>query len=230
MRTRISSLALLALFLAACGQTFAFPLKLPPNAARDKNYRALKHELAENRDYHFTILVPNDWKTLATSIAKEPLNDKPLELAVFREPGAWMTSESAPIQGEIVIEVFSLTGSTLTAGKTDEAPIPWLLAKLKETLGTFTVLQQRSYTSLYGPAADVLIQVGTGDAMVVSRMAAYRSPKDPKQLFAVVCSALAKGYNHIADDCITAIGTFRLENQKRAPTPLPKESTGALKM
>jgi hypothetical protein len=209
-----------ALLLAACGPTYAFPLKAPTSDVLDANYQALRHTLADNDDYHFSMLLPNEWKILQTTVARRPEGEQPLEIALFREPGAWMENEDAGPEGEVLVEVFTTSGSALGSGSAGYAPMAWLKRKIDQGMGDAKIVKQRTYESLYGPAADLLVRSGAGDQTIVSRFAAIRSPNNPDQIFVIVSSATEAGYERVAEAFATAIDTFRLEN-------VDKEETGS---
>lgn len=221
MRNSILSL-FVALALTACS-SHAFPTKAPSSDVLDTNYKAWQHRLADNPAYHFSVLIPNEWKILQTTVARKPEGDKPLEIALFREPGAWIEDENQPPEGEIVFEVFTTSGSALGSGSMDQAPTAWLKRKLKDGLGDYKLLKQRTFKSLYGQAADVLVQSGAGKEIVISRLAAFRAPSNPEEIFVIVGSATAEGYERSAEAFATAIITFKLDAVKGAKT-----GTGAL--
>jgi hypothetical protein len=223
---RLLSIGCLALLLSACGTPITFPQKAPSGDVLKESYKAWKHELSANAAYHFTILIPNDWKILQTTVAQEPEGGKPLELALFREPGAWIDDASAPSDAEILVEVFTLSGSLNDSGV--GAPSRWLKHQLEQSTGAFTLLQERTFTTSYGPAADMLVRTGNGKDALVSRLAAVRSPSNPQKVFVIACSVPEEGYAHNADAFVTAISTFRLSNEKAIPAPKPTVSTGAL--
>ena len=212
------------LLLTGCAP-HAFPVKTPPSDVLDAKYKAWKHTLADNAQYHFSILIPNEWKILQTTVAKEPSGDKPLELALFREPGAWMDDAAAPVDGEFVVQVVSLSGSILSSSS-KEAPLSWLKQRLKRSLGEYTLLKERTFSSLYGPTADLLIASGAGDQVVISRFSAVHAPADPDKLFVLTCSAMEAGYERIAEACITGIETFNLVN---ADPKKPATSSGGIR-
>jgi len=211
---RFSAIILSLALVSACGQQYAFPLKAPSSDVLEAQYKAWKHQLSMNEEYHFSVLVPNEWKVLQTTVANEPGEDKPLEIALFREPGAWMEDESVPADGEIVVEVFHLSGSLISGGDPTSAPMPWLKRRLERGLGEYTILNERVFTSLYGPAADLLVRSGGGDNKIVSRLAAFRSPRDPQKIFVIACSVTDPSYPRVAEVFATAVMTFRLENAK----------------
>jgi hypothetical protein len=219
---------IVALALTACGTQYAFPEKAPKAAVLDQEYKAWKHQLASNPAYHFSILIPNEWKVMQTTIASEPSGEKPLEIALFREPGAWIEDESLPVDGEIVVEVFSLSGSIVDGGKISDAPSQWLKRKLQKTVGEFDLLHERVFVSPQGPVADILVKSGAGKNTVISRLAAIRSPDDADKIFVIACSAQEQGYARVADAFAAAISTFRLENTDYSPPKPAKVSTGAL--
>lgn len=211
MNTRITIGSIgLAFLLAACGTQYAFPTKAPTGAALDA-YKAWKHELAQNPEHHFSILIPSDWKILQTTTAPEPRDDKPLELALFREPGEWIEDPEGAVNGEIVVEVFSLSGSALTGGAQDEAPTRWLKRRLESGNQNFRIQEERVYNSANGPAADLLVTSGDSEGAIVSRMLAVRSKTNPSKIFVIVASATELGYPNVAEAFVTAITSFRAQ-------------------
>jgi hypothetical protein len=222
MHSKFFSVIALSLVLAACGAQYAFPLSAPGSDVLDEKYKAWKHELTQDDNYHFRILVPEEWKILQTTVALRPEGEKPLEIALFREPGAWMEDETIPAEGEIVVEVFTVSGSLNTGGAKDEAPMKWLKKKLEEGAGSFKVLEERTFQGTHGPVADLLARTGDSEGYVVSRFAAFHSPTNSQEIFVIAASATEEGYSRVAEAFITAIETFRLEN-----APLPKAGTGS---
>jgi hypothetical protein len=210
MKLHTLTLGFLVVLLAACtGTQYDFPIKAPTGQALDA-YKAWKHELASNPEHHFRILIPGNWKTLQTTVAPEPMDDKPLEIAVFREPGEWINDPEGAVYGEIVVEVFSLSGSVASGGMAGEAPTDWLKRRLKSGNQTFRIQEERVYNSANGPAADMLVTSGDGEGTIISRMLAVRSKSNPDKIFVVVCSATEEGYSSVSEAFVTAITSFRL--------------------
>lgn len=210
--------ASLAVTFAACGTQYAFPLKAPSSETLDTSYKAWKHELSENTNYHFSILIPQDWQILQTSVAKKPDGSKPLEVAMFREPGAWMEDPSIAQEGEIVVEVFTTSGSLNTGGLKTKAPMDWLKKKLQTGVGSFKTLNERRFDGPSGPVADLLAKSGAGDMTLISRFAAFHSPTNPDEIFVIASSATEEGYARVAEAFATAIDTLRLKNGGKAVT------------
>lgn len=209
---KIASASILLLLAACSGASYTFPTKVA-SSKELPNYHAWKHELAPNPEHHFSILIPNEWKILQTTVAQEPEGDRPLELALFREPAAWIDDPSGAVEGEIVVEVFALSGSELDANP-DKAPTEWLKEKLRSGNQRFKILQQRTFLSANGQAADLLLSSGGGDDAIISRMTAVRSKENPTKIFVVVSSATADGYERVAQIFATAAITFRLTPEK----------------
>ncbi len=70
---RFLAYGFLALFLAACGGAqYAFPLKAVSSDVLKTDYKGWKNQLASNKNYYFSMLVPNEWKVLQTSVGREP--------------------------------------------------------------------------------------------------------------------------------------------------------------
>lgn len=167
----------------------------------DEGYILAKHDLSPLPAYHFYMQVPKEWKTLDVRLQKEPAKDALSDVAIFREPGDWMTDESAPIKGEIAVNVMNVAGDKQT-------PAVWLQSVLKKNLkGDFSVLNKRVTPSANGETPDILIVYHNKNEELISRMMAFRSGDN---MFIVTCSDTKEGYAKNAEAFNVAISTFKL--------------------
>jgi hypothetical protein len=209
---RILITSLLALtVLSACGKEYPFPIDPVSQEVIDQEYKGWKYTLIKNPAYHFDILVPKDWQVLQTTYAQEPTVDRPLEIAVYREPGDWMQDQKVSAEGELAIEVHLLSGSNLLLPK-DKAPTDWLKERLRMGAGTYKVLQQREFRNVHGIATDMLIRTGSSQDTLISRFVVFRSPSRDDQMFVISGTAFEADYPRVADAFATAMITFKLEN------------------
>lgn len=207
MMQTIRSAFLLSVTLActACAaapdtESLPFPTELPVHEELQSGYQMLQHDLSPLPDYHFRMRVPNDWKTLDTKITEEPEKDQPADVAIFRQPGAWMTDETAPINAEIAVSVVNVAGST-------QSPAAWLQAILQKNAKGYKVLNKRLTPSSFGEVSDILISYTSGGDALVSRMIALRSGD---HMFIITGSDTAAEYANTAEAFNVAIQTFEL--------------------
>lgn len=187
---------------SAPGKDVPFPTNLPSEEDLTARYQPLQHDLSPLAAYHFRIEIPKDWKTLDTTIKEEPAKDALADVAVFRQPGAWMNDPTAPINGEISVSVVNVSGSTLS-------PADWLQGVLKKNAKGFTVINKQLSPSASGEVPDVLIQYTSGNELLLSRMMAFRNGN---RMFVITGSDTAKEYKDNAEAFFVAISTFRLDS------------------
>lgn len=213
---RITVVVMLGLFLGACsGQNtqalkYPFPTTLPSGKVLEENFQALHHDLSPLPAYRFRIQIPKDWKVIDTRITKAPAKDAgPSDVAVFRQPGAWMTDATSPIKGEISVSVVNVSGSM-------QSPSDWLQAKLQKNAKGFTLVSKREVPSASGPVADMLITYIDDSQTLVSRMMAFRSGSN---MFILTGSDTADEYPQNAEAFYVAITTFRLDSAGKTAPP-----------
>ncbi len=183
-------------------ENLPFPTTLPKQSDLELKYQNISHDLSPLPAYRFRIQIPKDWKTLDTKISEEPIKDALADVAVFRQPGVWMTDLTAPINGEISVSVVNVSGSTLS-------PADWLQKVLQKNAKGFTVINKQLSPSASGEVPDVLITYPTGGDVIVSRMMAFRSGA---RMFVITGSDTAKEYPENAEAFYVAISSFRLES------------------
>ena len=203
----VASVAMLALSACTGANTlsakYPFPTTLPSGQVLDEKYQRLNHDLSPIADYHFRIQIPNGWKTLDAKITQEPQkNSGPSDVAIFREPGDWMTNPTGAIRGEVSVSAVNVAGIK-------DSPSDWLLHTLQKNAKGFTLVQKRESPSAAGPVSDVLITYLNDDQLLVSRMMAFRSGD---RMFVITCSDAADGYAKNAQAFNVAISTFRLDS------------------
>ncbi len=194
----------LGLALVGCANSksaLPFPTALPSADILENQYQRLNHDLSSLPDYRFRIQIPKDWKTLDTHIDEEPAPGELADVAVFRQPGSWMTDAKAPINAEISVSVVNVSGSTLS-------PADWLQKVLQKNANGFTTIKKRISPSARGEVPDVLITYTAGTESIVSRMMAFRSTGN--RMFVITGSDTLKEYPENADAFNVAISTFRL--------------------
>lgn len=214
--SRYIAICSIACALSACtgvntlSSKYPFPTTLPSEKVLDTQYQRLHHDLSPIPAYRFRMMVPVEWKTLATKIEKDPAADgTPSDIAVFREPGDWMTDPQTPIKGEISVSVVNVTGNK-------QSPAEWLSTTLQKNAKGFTELNRHSSPSAAGEVSDVLIEYKTGSDTLITRMMAFRSGD---KMFVITGSDTASEYESNAQAFNVAIATFRLDSAgKNVPT------------
>lgn len=199
--------------LVACGgvigASYPFPTALPSQSVLDTQYQALHHDLSPLPRYHFRIQIPNGWKVLKVDIEQDPPKGGLEDVAIFRQPGAWMNDPATPINGEIAVNVVNVEGSG-----SNLSPEDWLNGVLQKNAKGFTELARRTSPSAAGPVPDVLIKYSNGKQTIVSRMMAFKSNN---RMFVITASDTADEYKQNADAFNVAISTFRLDTAGQQP-------------
>ncbi len=196
----IAGLLLTAATLAGCGKTYVFPTVLPDSSVLSASYHTLYHDLSPLKDFRFFILMPRDWKTIDLRVEREPKPGEVLDVAGFRESGAWETNPESPVQGEVDVSVYrQKTGS----GGTVPTNRQWLFQTLGKTVKNYTVLNQTGTDN----APDVLIRYGAGSGSLIVRTRLV--PAADQKVFIVSGSAPEIHYPSIAQDLFVATATFR---------------------
>lgn len=205
---RILLCGLALCFLAACtskGNRYSFPTTLPSEQALDATYNRLRHDLSPLPEYHFQIMIPVAWKTLATKITKAPEKGGFDDVGIFREPGDWMKSDNAPIKGEISVSVLNVEGDKQTS-------VAWLEKILeKNAAGLIIVLNHRSIPSASGEVSDILIKYESSGETIISRLMAL---KRGDEMFVITGSDTEEGYKQTAEVFAVAVQTFKLDPVK----------------
>ncbi len=179
-----------------------FPTTLPSDQELQDQYQMLDFDLSPLPAYRFRIQIPSGWKTLDVKITAEPEKDQPADVAVFRQPGPWMTDETAPINGEVAVSVVNVAGSK-------QSPADWLQSILKKNAKGYTLVNRRLSPSSYGEIADMMISYLSGGETIISRMMAFRSGD---RMFVITGSDTKENYTNTAQAFNVAISTFRLAN------------------
>jgi hypothetical protein len=205
------------LALTACGAAgaYPFPTDLPSKNTLDSQYQALHHDLSPLPAYRFRIQIPNEWKILDVRLDHAPTKGELADVAIFRQPGNWMTDPTAPINGEIAINVENVQGNKQT-------PEEWLNGILKKNAKGFTQLNGRTSPSAAGPVPDILFKYNAGSgSTIISRMMAFRAGDN---MFVITASDTADEYKKNAEAFNVAISTFRLDSANT-----PRTASGATK-
>ena len=205
---RIALITGMSILVSACqgantiSTQFPFPTELPSAEVLDSDYQSLIHNLSPLPGYHFRIMIPNGWRTLDTTLEKEPAKDGLADVAVFRQPGEWEKDHTAPIKGEVSVSVVNVTDDK-------RSPADWLNDILKKNAKGFIVINKEESPSSSGPVSDVLISYLTGTQTLVSRLMAFRAGD---RMFIITGSDTADEYPENAEAFNVAISTFRLES------------------
>lgn len=179
-----------------------FPITSPSDQELQDQYQMLDFDLSPLPAYRFRIQIPNGWKTLDVKITEEPEKDQPADVAVFRQPGPWMTDETVPINGEISVNVVNVAGNK-------QSPADWLQGILRKNAKGYTIVHRRLTPSSSGEIPDMLISYLSGGETIISRMMAFRSGD---RMFIITGSDTKENYANTAEAFNVAISTFRLVN------------------
>jgi|GEM_PF-3216255 len=201
---------------AACSKTpgrttdnadpaYPFFITMPSELTIEDSYRRLEHTLSPLEQYHFRIIIPKDWKVLDAKLEQDVEPDSFDELAVFRQPGEWMTRET-PADAEISISVIRPSDER-------ESPAVWLQKILDKNVPTHEILQQRTKGEGANTSSDVLFKYRDAKEQYIMRMAAFRG-RD--RMYLVNCSDTINGYRDNAEACYVAINSFSLRSEPLA--------------
>lgn len=202
MRLRLSALFALLLLAACSGQSaeYPFPTSIPSSRELVANYQLSVNTESPLDPYRFRIYVPKSWVMLDVRMERELKEGELGDVAIYREPGDWQTSDSMGVKGEIAINVVNVEG-------VEDSPAQWLQATLRKNVKEFTVISKQTSPSSSGEVDDVLLRYRSGDQAIASRMMAMRRGD---RMFVITCSDALENYPYNADACNVAIQTFRL--------------------
>lgn len=204
---RVLSISALCVLLAGCAMVSSvpFPLKLPSERVIDTQYKEIRHNLSPLPRYHFEIVVPLNWELLDTRLFDEPPEEEPVEIAAFREPGAWMEDQSVSARAEVAVSV--VKPKDLVSGA--DAARAWLLRVLDGTTPDYRFLKERSVGEGTQAWTDILIRYPLDSDTIIARFRVQPS-EDGTHVFVLTATAPADQYAAVAEDLFVALASFRL--------------------
>lgn len=188
-------------------RTYPYFSTMPSDETIEEYYQMRRHTLSPVEDFHFDILVPKDWEILDIVAQAEPAPNSFKEIGVFRQPGAWMNSDSAPQNGEISVSAVHAKENPIWASV-------WLQDAIATNSANYEILEKHTVETPRGDAVDMLVGYSDGKQQIMNRVAAFR---DDNWIYVISGSDTVNGYRDIAEAFYVAIESFTLASGTENP-------------